>query len=385
MLFKLTAAAALLSPAFILPVYQTIEKPPEVAARTEPAPRIQAAILLDVSNSMDGLIEQAKAQLWNMVSVMGKAKCNEATPQIEIALYEYGRPTNNATTGYVRQLSPFTSDLDRLSKDLFSLTTNGGDEYCGHVMYSSLAELSWDTSRTNYKVIFISGNEDFLQGDISYRKACAEAKKKGVIINTIYCGDRKQGIAEHWNIMGECGGGSFTNIDPNAAVEDIPTPYDSAIMVYNGRLNGTYLAYGAKGQYNLTQQAEMDRVNYFFKSSVGAKRAVVKGNAALYNNAGWDMVDAAKTDSSFVQHLDRKALPDSLKNKTRAQLEQLVHQKKLEREKIQREIQALAVKREAYVVEQRKKNAARSKTSTLEMEMEKIIRTQAARFNMQIQ
>src|SRR5215207_5412336 len=59
------------------------------------APKIQAAILLDVSNSMDGLIEQAKAQLWNMVSVMGKAKCTEGTPQIEIALYEYGSPRND--------------------------------------------------------------------------------------------------------------------------------------------------------------------------------------------------------------------------------------------------------------------------------------------------
>ena len=32
-------------------------------------PKIQAAILLDVSNSMDGLIDQAKNQLWNMVNV----------------------------------------------------------------------------------------------------------------------------------------------------------------------------------------------------------------------------------------------------------------------------------------------------------------------------
>ncbi|HEY5771312.1 MAG TPA: hypothetical protein VIS75_01740, partial [Chitinophagaceae bacterium] len=36
------------------------------------APKIQAAILLDVSNSMDGLIGQAKNQLWNMVSVLSK-------------------------------------------------------------------------------------------------------------------------------------------------------------------------------------------------------------------------------------------------------------------------------------------------------------------------
>jgi hypothetical protein len=81
--------------------------------------KIQAAILLDVSNSMDGLIDQAKAQLWNMVSTMGKAKCNGATPKIEIALYEYGRTTNNEKAGFVKQLMPFTTDLDSLSQILF--------------------------------------------------------------------------------------------------------------------------------------------------------------------------------------------------------------------------------------------------------------------------
>ena len=78
------------------------ETPP---LQTSPAknPKIQAAILLDVSGSMDGLIEQAKAQLWNMVSVMGRVKCEEQTPQIEIALYEYGRTTNDAKAGRGRR------------------------------------------------------------------------------------------------------------------------------------------------------------------------------------------------------------------------------------------------------------------------------------------
>ena len=118
-------------------------------------PRIQAAILLDVSNSMDGLIEQAKAQLWTMVNVMGKSKCNGVTLQIEIALYEYGRDNNDQLKGYVKQISPFTADLDKLSQDLFALTTNGGQEYCGQVIHTSLNELSWDTASSNYKVIFI--------------------------------------------------------------------------------------------------------------------------------------------------------------------------------------------------------------------------------------
>ena len=97
----------------------------ETPKKIKNGPRIQAAILLDVSNSMDGLIEQAKAQLWTMVNVMGKAKCNGETPQIEIALYEYGRDNNDLGKGYVKQITPFTSDLDDLSQKLFQLTTNG--------------------------------------------------------------------------------------------------------------------------------------------------------------------------------------------------------------------------------------------------------------------
>src|SRR5688572_20524951 len=204
LLIKLTASAffviGLSGPAERQPILVS----PEPLTIKNPSPRIQAAILLDVSGSMNGLIEQAKAQLWNMVTVMGKAKCEGQSPQIEIALYEYGSPKNDPKKGFVKQLSPFTTDLDGLSAQLFSLTTNGGDEYCGQVIYSSIDELKWDTSSLNYKVIFIAGNEDFLQGSIHYTKACQAARDKGIIVNTIYCGDKEQGIREHWNLAGEC-------------------------------------------------------------------------------------------------------------------------------------------------------------------------------------
>src|SRR6187402_3993399 len=81
-------------------------------------PRIQAAILLDVSGSMDGLIDQAKNQLWNMVNVLAKVTCEGKVPSIEIALYEYGRDNNNQMDGFVKQISPFTNDLDLLFREL---------------------------------------------------------------------------------------------------------------------------------------------------------------------------------------------------------------------------------------------------------------------------
>ena len=348
--------------------------------------KIQAAILLDVSNSMDGLIEQAKAQLWTMVNVMGKAKCNGETPKIEIALYEYGRDNNDLRKGYVKQIAPFTSDLDNLSQKLFQLTTNGGEEYCGYVIHTSLNELNWDTTSSNYKVIFISGNEDFLQGNISYTLACKEAKNKGVIVNTIYCGDRLQGIKEHWNLLGECGNGSFTNINSDAKPEDIPTPYDSTLITLNNKLNGTYIYYGATGRGKKELQGSMDEANLSVNKYAGVNRAVSKASPQTYNNSSWDLVDAKNDDKNILDKIDLKTLPDSLKNKNKQQLEVIVNQKSNERSGIQKEIQDISKKRETYIAAEKiKKAKAGNNSQTLEGEVEKIIREQATRFNMKIE
>ncbi|MEP7254430.1 MAG: vWA domain-containing protein [Ferruginibacter sp.] len=349
-------------------------------------PKIQVAILLDVSGSMEGLIEQAKAQLWNMVSVMGKAQCNNnVTPKIEIALYEYGRTTNSKADGYVKQISGFTGDLDLLSKNLFSLTTNGGDEFCGHVIYTSLKDLQWDVAAENYKVIFIAGNEDFLQGDILYTRACDEAKQKGVIVNTIYCGDSLQGIREHWNLSSECGNGSFTVINQNEKIDDIPTPYDSIIFSLNEKLNGTYIAYGYTGAGMMAMQSNVDQMNYSASKGAALKRATVKSNAKLYKNESWDMVDAEGVDDKFIDKLDKKTLPDSLKRKTNEQLKQIVKEKASQRSNIQKQIVEENTKREYFIATEKAKGAVKNNTATLESEIEKIIKHQAKRYNMVIQ
>lgn len=363
-------------------------------AAEKPAPvkkpvqaKIQAAILLDVSGSMDGLIEQAKAQLWNMVSTMGKAKCpSDIAPKIEIALYEYGRSTNDIKQGYVKMLNGFISNLDSLSQNLFSLKTNGGDEYCGHVIYSSLNELNWDPAPENYKVIFIAGNEDFLQGDIQYTRSCTEAKQKGVIVNTIYCGDKMQGINEHWNLAGECGNGSFTNINQDSKIEDIPTPYDSMIYVMNTKLNGTYIGYGRQASYFAANQSKQDMFNTTMSKTTGIKRINAKSNGAVYNNAEWDLVDAKAMDSVAFKKIDKNILPDSLKNKSLGEINKIVDQKSKERTGIQNEIVSLNRKRDAYIAAEKVKNAAlKNNAPTLETEVEKIIREQAKRFNMKIE
>ncbi len=349
-------------------------------------PKIQAAILLDVSNSMDGLIEQAKAQLWNMVSTMGKAKCDgDVSPQIEIALYEYGRSSNDVKQGYVKQINSFITNLDSLSENLFNLTTNGGDEYCGHVIYSSINELKWDVAPDNYKVIFIAGNEDFLQGDVQYIKACNEAKQKGVIVNTIYCGDKMQGIREHWNLNAECGSGSYTNINQDAKMEEIPTPYDSMIYVMNDKLNGTYLSYGIAGSSNFMKQAKMDGLNMKMSKSAGIKRAEAKSQGNVYKNTEWDLVDKVAYDSIGFAAISKEQLPDSLKNKTKDEIKKIVEEKSKQRAFAQQEIAMLSKQRDVYIAAEKVKRANNKNEQTLETEVEKIIKTQARKYNMKIE
>ncbi len=372
-----------------LSTFPGLEMPGTDNADSPPAPapaKIQAAILLDVSGSMNGLIEQAKALLWNMVTTLGKAQCaDNSSPQVEIALYEYGRTNNDQGKGYVKQLSPFTRDLDEVSKILFSLNTNGGDEYCGQVIYTSMDELTWDASAGNYKVIFIAGNEDFLQGNLHYTKACNKAKEKGVIVNTIYCGDYKRGLEEHWNLAGECGNGSFTNINQDAKEADIPTPYDTTLIVLNNKLNNTYIGYGAFGYTNKIRQEKVDQLNFSKSKNLASKRMEAKAKSKVYSNTSWDLVDATMADSTYIARVDKKTLHDSLKNKTTAQLQQIVEEKTTERNAIQQEIIGVNASRTKYIAEQKAKSAINKNEPTLETEVDKIIKEQVQRFSMKIE
>ncbi len=194
-----------------------------------------------------------------------------------------------------------------------------------------------------------------------------------------------QGIKEHWNLAGECGNGSFTSINQDAKVPDIPTPYDTTLIVLNSKLNGTYLYYGADGAANFTRQMSLDAGNAGMGSEVAAKRTAVKGNKQLYYNGTWDLVDAMDRDSTLIGKVDMKTLPDSLKNKSRTELKLIVNAKNDERGAVQKEILIVTTQRENYIAAERAKNAANNNAVTLETEVEKVIRLQAKRFNMIIQ
>jgi hypothetical protein len=313
--------------------------------------KVQVAILFDTSNSMDGLIDQAKTRIWGIVNEINSLRYQGEVPKLEIAIYEYGKSSLSVKNHYVLRLLNLTNDLDEVSKQLFSLRTNGGDEFCGAVIKHSLDELAWSIDPSDLKMIFIAGNEPFTQGPIRYQEVCADAKKRGIFINTIYCGQYDQGVSESWRDGATCSNGSYFNINSDAKIVTIPTPYDERINSYNDSLNRTYYGYGKLGESKkVTQSAEDSNAEV---QSIASKMERTKAKASSnYSNSSWDIVDAVNQKEVDILKLKDEELPAELKGKTEAEKLKFIDETNAERKKYKTEIVNLSGERQKYIDEE---------------------------------
>ncbi|MBT8495380.1 MAG: VWA domain-containing protein [Deltaproteobacteria bacterium] len=361
--------AALIAP-HALP--QSAEAKSIAVARPAPPPKIQVALLLDTSNSMDGLINQAKSELWSIVGRMSEARRGRRHAVIEVALFEYGKQSLPRGEGYVRLISPLTTDLDRISEELFALRTNGGDEWAGVVIDKATTGLTWSKSARDYKAIFIAGNEPFTQGPLAYQKAIAQARSNGIVINTIHCGDTLTGQRTGWAAGAELGGGRYMAINHNAVRMQIATPYDKEIARLNSSLNRTYVAYGRAGKSRAARQRAQDSNAATMGAGVAAERAATKAGRA-YKNSGWDLVDGVAEGEADVAKLKKEELPAEMRKMNKAQRKRYIAKKAAERKRLQKRISKLAKKRKTYIANKRK---AQGKANTLDKVMRQTVDSQ---------
>lgn len=318
-------------------------------------PVIQLALLLDTSNSMDGLINQAKSQLWKIVSETGRAERGGRKPELQVALYEYGNDSLSVLSGYVRKVVPFTSDLDYISHNLFQLTTNGGSEYCGKVIGSANSQLDWDRNPDTLKLIFIAGNEPFSQGPVSYVKSCRRAADNEIIVNTIFCGDYRDGISTDWQHGARLTGGRYMNINSDYEERYIYAPQDDRIEELNRKLNETYRGYGKAGRAKKEMQMEQDSNASQLSMGSFLERAKVKSSPS-YSNSSWDIVDAYTEGEVELEELAPEDLPPEMADMDESEKKGYVEKLQAERKEIQAEISLLSAERDEYIRKEKEKD-----------------------------
>ena len=342
-----------------------------------PAPNealVQIALLLDTSNSMDGLIEQAKTQLWKVVNEFNGAKQDDKVPVVQVALYEYGNNNLSAGTNYIRQVLPLTRDLDKVSAELFKLTTNGGSEFCGAVIREALDKLAWDKSSKTYKTIFIAGNEPFTQGPIAPDEVCRSAINKGVVVNTIHCGSEMEGVNGGWRKGAALAEGKYLTINQDKAVVHVEAPQDKEISKLSIELNATYVTYGIKGKEGAAQQSMQDK-NATAAAPAGAdvQRAITKASAN-YSNSAWDLVDACKRGGFKLEKVSEADLPEELRKLAPAERQAVIDKKLAERTRLQSRIQELNKDRQQFVAQKQKESG---ESKTLDIAITTTVREQA--------
>jgi len=407
---------------------------PLAAAEKEQRPLIQIAILLDTSNSMDGLIHQAKTQLWKIVNELATAHKEGKTPELQVALFEYGKSSIPAKDGHLRMVLNLTTDLDKVSEELFALKTNGGDEYCGWVINEAVKQLKWSESKADFKAIYIAGNEAFTQmpgrynrihfnapqplnnpynnrankqvpnkkrqvqvqqqqvqiqqpkaqpvdkdieeknKHIQYKAACTTAVAKGIIVNTIHCGSLEEGVNGKWRDGAILGKGVYMNIDQNRKTVDIKSPQDEKIMKLNDELNKTYIPFGAHGKSAKSRQMAQDKNMQKSSYSGNMQRAMSKASVH-YRNASWDLVDAVTEKNVEIEKLKDEQLPENMKKMSVEERKKFVADHLAKRRAIQKQIQELNDARKKFVAAEMKKLSA-SGEDTLDAAMVKSLRKQ---------
>lgn len=330
-------------------------------------PLVELAILLDSSSSMGGLIQQAQTHLWKIVNEFALAKKDGITPDLYVALYEYGNNNLPAADNYLRQLVPLTTNLDLVSERLFAVQSSrraGGDEWCGTVIQAAVDELKWSKAHQNLKVIIIAGNEPFTNGPVDYRQACKAAISKGIMVNTIHCGPYATGASTGWKDGARLADGCYTSIDQNRVATRVITPEDEAIRKLEAELNGTYIPYGREGKSGRERQQVQDRLARKAPAS-GIERAVSKGSL-LYDSSSWDLVDAVLRNKVRLEELKKEDLPQQLRELSLEKRKEFVEDKAKERKRIQADIQKLSENRRSYIEDFKSKRGEPAAERTLD-------------------
>lgn len=380
------ASAVALAVAVALPLRAADEpKPaaPPAEVKEVTGKPIDLVICLDVSGSMEGLIASAKIQLWNVVNELARIK---PAPNLRVGVYAYGATRFDAKKGWVNKEVDLTEDLDEVYKVLNGLKTGGGDEYVARVTKTAIEEQKWSSDKDALKLIFVCGNEPVNQDkQVNLEDVAAQAKKAGIIVNTIYCKWGHDNEIPAWEQFAKDCGGRHVNIDQNKAAQQvvIKTEFDDQIIKLSDELNKTYVAYGKDGMLRAENQAAQDKnAKALPPAAPGAaptaaiERGVSKAGA-LYRNSTWDLVDKMKEKDFDIKKIKEEDLCDELKKLKPEERLDYLKKKAEERAELQKKINELAAKRQKKIDEERAKTTKTDAEKALDEAFKGVIRDQA--------
>ena len=348
---------------------------PSVPAQTA---RVDAVFVLDTTGSMSGLIAAAKEKIWSIASTLSQT---QQAPEIRIGLVAY-RDRGDA---YVTKIVDLSSDLDSMYATLMDFSADGGGdtpESVNQALYDAVNKMSWSKDSGAYKVVFLVGDApphmDY-QDDHKFPEIMAAATAKGIVVNTIQCGNLHDTVAP-WQQIASLGGGRYFTVEQSGSAVAVATPYDEKIATLAAQLDATRLYYGSAAERKamVGKVEATDKVHEVASPAAQARRGVF--NASTSGEANFvgdkDLVHDVASGAVDLAAVPAADLPEPLVSLSAAARQKVVAETAERREALRAQIGDLAKERDAFIA--KKVEEAGGAAGSLDQQLYDAVRDQAA-------
>ena len=346
-LFALTLSAVVFYPQLSA---KTIQPNPPIAQHFTDNPKIDVVFVLDTTGSMADLIQTAKEKIWAIATTMASA---QQTPDIRIGLVAY----RDRSDAYVTKIVDLSDDLDSVYATLMDFAADGGGdtpESVNKALSDAVHQMSWSEQDQAYKVIFLVGDApphmDY--NEVQYPEIVASALEKGIVVNTIQCGDIVTAI-EPWTQIASLGHGNFFQVEQAGGSVAYTTPYDEEIATLSAKLDDTRLYYGTDEEKEKMRDkvAATDKLHDGASFASRARRGVFNASAGGRTNllGENELVDAITSGVVELKDIEEDALPESVAVMAPAEQAEFVAELASERAELKRKIQELSQDRDSFL------------------------------------
>ena len=315
--------------------------------------KIEVVFVLDTTGSMGGLIQAARENIWSIATTMASA---ESAPEISIGLVAY-RDRGDA---YVTRVVDLSADLDSVYATLMDFQAAGGGdgpESVNAALYDSIHGISWSQDPDTYKVVFLVGDApphmDY-RDDVKYPVTLQAATAKGIIVNSIQCGEY-EAVTRPWQQIAQLAGGRFFQVEQSGSAVAIATPFDSRIASLSKTLDETRLYYGS-AEEKVKQEAKQRAAEKLHRESspaAQAKRASFNTSASGERNflGDGELVEDVASGRVELEEIVLTDLPAPMQAMSPAEQREVIETQARQRSELKKQIQDLAQQRKDYLSE----------------------------------
>jgi hypothetical protein len=250
-------------------------------------------------------------------------------------------------------------DLDSMYAKLMQFRADGGGdspESVNQALDDAINRISWSQDASTYRVVFLVGDApphmDY-QDDVKYPTTVAAAAAKGIVVNTIQCGNMRETI-KPWQEIASLGHGRYFTVDQAGSAVAVATPFDAKIATLSAELDSTRLYYGSDEEKAkmASKTAASAELHASASPAAQARRGVFNASEAGASNllGGKDLVeDRASGALASVASLPEAELPKSIAALPRDKQEAAVAEIAKKRQDLQHAIAELAKDRDAFI------------------------------------